>query len=475
MRAYAYARFSSDNQREESIDAQLRGIRDFANRNGIIIVHEFVDEARSATTDKRPAFQDMFSDLNGIEAIIVHKLDRFSRDRYDAAVYKRELKRKGIRLLSVCEPLDDSPESVILESVLEGMAEYYSKNLARETMKGLRENAYQCKHTGGMPPLGYDVVDGRYVLNEKEARIVRLIFDKYAAGEKYDDIIKALEPYKTKWDLPFSKTSLNSILGNEKYIGTYVFGRQSRKFHNSHKNSDDIIRIPNGIPRIIDDQTWAIAHERLRSHKRNPANTAKRIYLLSGKVECECGTIMTGASSVNNKGSYRYYRCKNCGKSINADTVESEVLGRIEEHLHFTQKDARSVQDAIKREQNRIVNSNIKDDLKAIQKQIGYILTAFQNGVYHPQLKANLDDLMEQERNLQEQINMPDVPSIETIMSFLQSISDLSKLEPERQSEIVKRLIEKIKIDGTQFIIEFRLSRVAGGRTMRWTKFTIRV
>lgn len=473
MRAYAYARFSSDNQREESIDAQLRAIRDYAARHQFVIVKEFCDEARSATTDKRPAFQSMFANLHDIDAVIVHKLDRFSRDRYDSAFYKRQLKKHGIRLISVLEPLDDSPESVILESVLEGMAEYYSLNLARETMKGLKETAYQCRHTGGMPPLGYDVVDGRYVLNEKEAEIVRLIFDKYAAGEKYDDILKALEPYHTKWNLPFSKTSLNTIVSNEKYIGTYVFGRQSRKFHNSHKDSDDIIRIPDGVPRIIDDETWAIAQERLKSHKRNPAYTAKRIYILSGKLECECGAIMTGAASVNSKGAYRYYRCKECGASVNADKVEKEVLDRIASHLSFTKEDAVSIQNAIRREQIRIQNSDMKSELKTVQKQIGNILDAIQRGIFHPQLKANLDELMEREKQLQEKINLPDVPSVEAIMEFLESVSDLHALPPEKQSEIVKRLIEKIKIVGTQFEIEFRLSLVAGVRTTSWLKFKI--
>jgi site-specific DNA recombinase len=130
MKAVAYARYSSDNQREESIDAQLRAIREYAEKENILIVHEYTDEARSATTDKRPAFQQMMADLKTarVGAVIVHKLDRFSRDRYDSAFYKREMKKAGVRLISVLERLDDSPESIILESVLEGMSEYYSRN-----------------------------------------------------------------------------------------------------------------------------------------------------------------------------------------------------------------------------------------------------------------------------------------------------------------------------------------------------------
>ena len=169
-----YARFSSDNQRSESIDAQIRAMEAYCKQHNYIIVETYVDEAKSATTDRRPAFQQMISDSSSrsFNILLVHKLDRFARNRYDSAVYKRELKKNGVTVHSVLENLDDSPESIMMEAVLEGMAEYYSQNLARETMKGLKENALQCKHTGGRPALGYDIdpVTKRLVINEEEDR-----------------------------------------------------------------------------------------------------------------------------------------------------------------------------------------------------------------------------------------------------------------------------------------------------------------
>lgn len=152
-RAAAYTRFSSDNQRDESIDAQVRAIEIYCKQKGFELIKVYADRAKSATSDKRPEFLQMIEDSDkGIfDVLIVHKLDRFSRDKYDSAKYKRKLKKNGVQLLSVTENLDGSPESVILESLLEGMAEYYSKNLAREVMKGLKETAYHCKHTGGLP------------------------------------------------------------------------------------------------------------------------------------------------------------------------------------------------------------------------------------------------------------------------------------------------------------------------------------
>ena len=155
MYLVAYARYSSDNQREESITAQLRAIHNWADNNGHTIIKEYIDEALSARTDKRPNFLKMIEDskTENWNGVVVHKLDRFSRNRYNSAVYKKELKDNGKKLFSVLEKLDDSPESIIMEAMLEGLSEYYSANLAREVKKGLNENALDCKHNGGTPPL----------------------------------------------------------------------------------------------------------------------------------------------------------------------------------------------------------------------------------------------------------------------------------------------------------------------------------
>lgn len=199
-----YARFSSDNQRSESIDAQIRAMKAYCQQKHFIIVNTYVDEAKSATTDRRPAFQQMIADSSSrtFDILLVHKLDRFARNRYDSAVYKRELKKNGVAVYSVLENLDDSLESIMMESVLEGMSEYYSQNLAREVMKGMRETALQCKHTGGKPPLGYDVdaVTRKLVINPEEAEAVKLIFAMYSMGYGYSPILAALyqRGYRTK-------------------------------------------------------------------------------------------------------------------------------------------------------------------------------------------------------------------------------------------------------------------------------------
>ena len=297
-RAALYARFSSDNQREESIDAQLRAMREYCKRNKVVIANEYCDHAKSATTDDRPEFQRMIRESKNcaFDIVIVHKLDRFSRDRYDSAYYKRELKRCGVSLISVLENLDDSPESIILESVLEGMSEYYSRNLAREVMKGMKETALKCKALGGCAPFGLkiDPETRRFIINEDEVDAVRMIFNKVLAGVGYSEIIHELNEmgYKTRGGKPFGKNSLHEILRNEKYRGVYVFNRVDSKDVNSkrnnHKNksAEDMIRIEGGIPRIIDDEVWEGVQAILKSRakRRGSNNTAKETYLLTGKI-----------------------------------------------------------------------------------------------------------------------------------------------------------------------------------------------
>ncbi|MBR6790683.1 MAG: recombinase family protein [Oscillospiraceae bacterium] len=353
-RAALYARFSSDNQRSESIDAQVRAMRSYCAQHGILIVDTYIDEAKSATTDRRPAFQKMIADsaLHTFNIVLVHKLDRFARNRYDSAIYKRELKENGVRVYSVLENLDDSPESIMMESVLEGMSEFYSCNLARESMKGLRENALKCKHTGGKPPLGYDIdpVTKQMILNEEEAKAVRLIFAMYADGNGYSEILDALhrENMLTKNGNEFGKNSLYSILTNPKYQGTYVFNRSSAKSvsgtRNSHllKNSEEIIAIENGCPRIIDDETFNIVQKRLESHRHTGGrNNAKHVYLLSGKVFCkECGRAMVGNARCagRSKELYITYRCPSrnyqcSNREINRAYLERYVVTLLETHI----------------------------------------------------------------------------------------------------------------------------------------------
>ena len=180
-----YARYSSAGQNDQSIDGQLAKCRDYARPRGFPVVREFCDRALSGRyAGTRPEFQRMISDSakHAFDFVLVWKLDRFSRDRYDSAIYKKKLRANGVRVLSVTEGVGDSSESVLLEAILEAMAEEYSRQLAQNVRRGMRQNAEKGLSLGGLAPLGYRVVNKQYEINEDDARIVRFIHEQYAAG-----------------------------------------------------------------------------------------------------------------------------------------------------------------------------------------------------------------------------------------------------------------------------------------------------
>ena len=195
MRGVIYARYSSDNQREESIEGQIRENTAFARKNGIDIVDTYIDRAYSAKTDNRPEFQKMIKDSGkkSFDVVIVWKLDRFSRNRYDSAKYKAMLKKNDVRVLSATEAISEGAEGIILESVLEGMAEYYSADLAEKVTRGMTENALKCRFNGGTVPFGYMIDEEQhYQINPAQAPLVIEMFRRYAGGESITEIIEDL-------------------------------------------------------------------------------------------------------------------------------------------------------------------------------------------------------------------------------------------------------------------------------------------
>ena len=162
-----YARFSSENQREESAEAQLRACKDYARSHKYLVVGEYVDRAFTGTNDNRPEFQRMIEDSRKglFEIALVHKLDRFSRNVEQTIRYISELKDNGVELKSVIEQFDNTPEGEFMRNMMSNISQYYVKNLSREVIKGMKENAYKCLHVGGIPLLGYYVDSEKKVSN----------------------------------------------------------------------------------------------------------------------------------------------------------------------------------------------------------------------------------------------------------------------------------------------------------------------
>ncbi len=499
-KAVIYARFSSENQRDESIDAQIRAIQEYAKRNDIEIIEIYTDRARSATSDKRPDFQRMVKDSEkeNFDMVIVHKLDRFSRDKYDSVYYKKRFLKNGVKVVSVMERLDDSPESIILESVLEGMADYYSKNLAREVMKGMKETALQCKHIGGAPPLGY-VVDKEtrhYVIDEHEAEAVKIMFEKYLEGDTIPAIITELNErgYKTKKGSEFGLNSVRSILKNEKYCGTFVFNKTSskdafgRRNGNKTKNENDIIKIKGGMPAIISEYDYQRAQELMESRRGTSQGKqkAKEIYLLSGIIRCDCGHAMYGnRRKPKGKPIYVSYRCGARHKKgiasecktpeIRKEYIEEYVLTELENYL-VNDQTAFSISASVNEYMNKLNSVNIEKfrhvekEITNIDGQIGNIMNAIMQGFIQEEFKIKLEELKVEKTRLslekskyEKKVERPEV-KVDEIREKLNYLKDYVKTRnlPECKKlimDFVKEVIVykdhvEVKLNMVSFVFE---------------------
>lgn len=468
MNLVAYARYSSDNQREESITAQLRAIHKWAEDNGHIIEKEYIDEALSAKTDKRPSFLQMiedskFSNWNGV---VVHKLDRFSRNRYNSAIYKKILKSTGKRVYSVLENLDDSPESIIMESLLEGMNEYYSANLAREVKKGLKENALVCKHNGGIPPLGYGVDKGlHYYIIEKEANAVKLIFDKFIQGFSYTEICKELKlkGFKTKTGKNFAPNSIHDIIRNEKYTGVYIYGYGSRAKKRGKPN-EDIIRIENGMPIIIDVSTFDSVQEKLKGRKHmGGAYKAKQTYILSGLIKCgKCGHTYIGASKSKTRIVYECSGKKttDCNNSyIRKDFIEKTVIDKLK-NIFFDKDNLKILTDKVNNAYKSLYEETPNDKKIAIQeltdvnRKIANINNAIINGFYNSAMNEESKELEKQKESIERKLflienvaNKPILTENDIKDILLNDIVVLEKDDANALKFIVQKYIKQIIIN----------------------------
>ena len=302
MKAVIYARYSSDNQREESIEGQIRECTAFAEKNGMTVLRHYIDRAYSAKTDNRPEFQRMIQDSKEklFDIVLVWKLDRFARNRYDSAQYKNILKKNGVRVVSANEAISDSSEGILMESILEGFAEYFSADLAEKVSRGMTENALKCKFNGGNPTVGY-LIDSEqhFQIDPVKAPFVLNAFKMYDEGSTMSQIRDYLNEHNV-CNNRGGKHTINSVakmLKNRRYIGEYSYR--------------DVV-IPNGIPAIVPEDLFERVQEKIEKNKKAPArHKAEDDYLLTTKLFCGyCGAYMCGESGRGRNGTvHRYYKC----------------------------------------------------------------------------------------------------------------------------------------------------------------------
>lgn len=411
--AVDYTRFSSHSQRDVSIDQQRKAIEAFAKRNGLKIVAHYEDKAMTGTNDKRPGFQRMIQDAEKAnwKYIIVYSLDRFARDRYDSAVYKRKLKNCGVKVLSAMENISDDPSGILMEAMLEGLAEYYSKELSQKIRRGMNDNASRCMVNGSLP-LGYvRGTDGRYAIDEAEANVVRQIYARILDGCRFCDIISDLNArgIQTKKGTAWTKSSFNKLVSNERYTGVYIYGDT---------------RIPGGIPQIISKEVFEAVQHKLGA-KKNPrtGNAPQRrrreggTYLLTGKIFCGCcKSAMVGISGHSKQGEpYYYYACKQkreqhtCEKrNVPRDYIEQTVAAALRDTM-LTDEAIEALADAAMefqaKKEAQSEAAALKQRLSEVETSLKNIMTAIEAGIFTASTKSRLEELEFEKRTISNQLS----------------------------------------------------------------------
>lgn len=449
IRTVLYLRFSSDNQREESIEGQRRECLAYAKHSGLDVIGEYVDRAFSAKTDDRPDFQRMIRDSysHKFDAILVWKLDRFARSKFDSVKYKTVLKHNNVKVISATEALGDGKESIILTSVIEAMDEYYVLDLKEKVTRGMTENALEGKFNGGRIPLGFKKNDDlTLAINEDEASLVRLIFNLYL--NETQSIPKLLNYLNEKGmyhrGQKWTDATLRRFLKNPIYIGEIHF--------------KDIVT-KDKIPAIVDKETFNKVQLKIQTNRKKAASfKAEEKYLLSYKLFCgKCGAMMVG-ESVNKKNvkTYRYYKCQNTKRghtcdvhSVSKEYLEDAVLSDIKEIINDSDLMDQIIMEAYKSQDKETpLMKSLNIDLKDTQKKLDNIIHAFENGFGNEELDNRLKELTARKEELikainDETINNPFLEYDEVAALFQRFLSlDIEKMM-DRQT-LIDAFIDKI-------------------------------
>ena len=402
MTAVIYARYSSDNQREESIEGQIRECTAYAEKNGITVVKQYIDRALSAKTDNRPDFQQMIKDSEKrlFDIVLVWKLDRFARNRYDSAHYEYQLERNHVKLVSATEPISDSPAGIMVKSMLTGMAEYYSAELSEKVVRGMTENVLKGKYNGGTIPIGFKVDEEKFFqIDPLKAPFVVEAFQRYNDGATMKELMNWLNDsgVTTNRNQKFTYNSVQTLLTNKRYIGENHF--------------KDIV-MPDSIPAIVDKDLFEEVQQKIKKNSRAPArHKAEDDYLLTTKLFCGmCGAMMFGECGTGrNKVVHHYYKCATAKrfKTCKKKTVRKEWLEDlvIAETMKLIQDDA--VIDAIVAEVMELQDQEnttlplLEKQMREVENGIENMLNAIQAGVLTNSTKSRLEKLEAQQKELE--------------------------------------------------------------------------
>lgn len=462
--AVIYARFSSQNQKEISIEGQIRECRKYADRFGFNVVGEYCDRAKSATTDNRPEFQRMIADAKRkkFKAILCWKTDRFARNRYDASLYKKELKKIGVRVYYCMESFTDNASGMLQEGIAEVLDEFYSMNLSENVKRGYYDSGK--KHLMlGTRSLGYRRgPDGKHQIDEDEAAVVRRVYNEYESGKKIADILRDLnkDGFRTTHGREFTRNSLRTILRNPAYIGTYILGDQ--------------ICDENVIPPIISKEQFMKVQKSLETRKRSRcSHEDQTVYILTTKLFCGlCGEPMTGESATSKSGQiYYYYTCVNnrrhrCKKKREPkDRIEELVAQAVVDTL-MDDEFVENMLTLFEEYQDSLQDSSeveaMKSNLRSVQTKKKNLLNAIEAGIVTDTTLVRMQELEQQEKDIERSLQTYTYKDMripqEVVRAFFAQMRTGDIKESRFRERLIDVFVEKVFVWDDHFTIAFRMS-----------------
>ena len=416
-------------QTEQSIEGQFKECRAYAERMGYTIVGEYKDEHLTGTSDNRADFQRMIEDSNKktFEAVLVYQLDRFSRNRYDSAIYKRKLKKNGVRVLSARENISDDASGVLMEAVLEGMAEYYSVELGQKVERGMKINASKCLYIGGYITLGFKIVDKKYTIDEQTSPITLNAYKMYDNDHTIEEVreyvnnqLKIIDKRNKKGELvQYSKGAIRNLLADKRCMGTYIYKD---------------IETPNAIPQIVDVNLFNRVQERLDKNKHSPSRLkTTNDYILTTKLFCgHCKDMMVGICGTSRTGKrHAYYSCNKSRKRLcNKKNVKKE-----------------DIEDIVVREARNILTD---DNINKIAKTVVKLAEEERDTSTLKRLQNLLKQNEKQKANLFDSLKVCDIDSVRK--SIFEEMVKVDAEHSDIESQIQVESSKKINLDETQVI-----------------------
>ena len=476
-KAVIYARYSTDKQTYQSIEGQIRDCETFAKNVGLVVINKYIDEAITGKKDTRPDFQRMIKDSEKrlFQYVIVYQLDRFSRDKYDSAHYKHALKKNGVKVLSAKENISDAPEGILMEAMLEGMAQYYSAELSRKVKRGMYESFLK-GYVLANAPYGYDAVPvevgkraKKHEVNEQEAAIVRGVFNDYAGGKSVLEIKDDLDArkIKNKRGVPFAVNSIINMLNNYRYIGTLTLNGEQKE---------------NVIPPIVSRETFDAVQKRLDHNKVRHQHRVHEHFLLTTKTYCAyCKSLVGGETGTSKTGlRHRYYKCyskkrhrKECDQLVYQKyEFENAVIDAILDMLCKDGMIESIATQLVSYNQQLRQNPDLERyelQLAGVKRKIGGYLEAIEQGIITSDTKSRMLELESEKADLlfkidKENLALPIQLDYYEVLYWFEQFKDGDATDNEFRERLIDTFVNKIVSYNDYFVIVFNIKGADGSK-----------